>query len=141
MFRVAKIQLPLAKTVRQYLFEGYNDPLLDLLNKLNSSEFNIPFDKFGWFYDVNDGCLRSVDSVFMLFILQRNNSWSYDGKFDMYTGHDNLSKLGILTEWNDTNHTKYNYGACSMVNGTTGELWPPVNGTADLDLFATDLCR
>jgi scavenger receptor class B, member 1 len=74
-------------------------------------------------------------------LLQRNNSWSYDGKFDMYTGHDNLGKLGILTEWNDRTHTKYNYGACSMVNGTTGELWPPVNGTEDLDLFATDLCR
>jgi len=54
MFRASKTQLPLAKTVRQYLFEGYKDPLLDLLNLLNSSDFNIPFDKFGWFYDVND---------------------------------------------------------------------------------------
>jgi len=59
----------------------------------------------------------------------------------MYTGNDKLTKLGILTAWNDRNPSKYNYGNCAMVNGTSGELWPPLNGTDDIELFATDLCR
>jgi len=53
MFKVAKVKLPLAKTVREYLFEGYKDPLLDLINTINNTEFKIPFDKFGWFYNVS----------------------------------------------------------------------------------------
>lgn len=52
MFRAAKIQLPVTKTVRELLFDGYDDPLLDLLNLIKNSTFNIPFDKFGWFYAV-----------------------------------------------------------------------------------------
>lgn len=53
MFEAAKVKLPLAKTVKEYLFDGYKDPLLDLINLINSTEFKIPFDKFGWFYAVS----------------------------------------------------------------------------------------
>jgi hypothetical protein len=59
----------------------------------------------------------------------------------MYSGKDSIKQLGILSGWNGNKTTKYNYGECSMVNGTTGELWPPLNGTDDIELFATDLCR
>ncbi|CAB3366312.1 Hypothetical predicted protein [Cloeon dipterum] len=119
---VAKTERSISKTVNQFLFEGYNDTLLDLVNSIHNPEFNIPFDKFGWFYN-------------------RNNSWQYDGKFDMYTGKDKLTKLGVLTEWNDSNRTEDNFGECAMVNGTTGEVWPPLSNTDDVDLFVTDLCR
>ncbi|XP_059474632.1 protein croquemort-like [Neocloeon triangulifer] len=122
VMRVAKTKREITKRVGEFLFEGYNDTLLNLVNDIHNPAFNIPFDKFGWFY-------------------ARNNSWKYDGKFDMYTGKDDIFKVGVLTEWNDSNMTTDNFGTCAMVNGTTGELWPPIRDTDDKDLFTTDLCR
>lgn len=40
--------------VREYLFDGYDDPLLDLILKLNITVIKIPFKKFGWFVDVSN---------------------------------------------------------------------------------------
>lgn len=40
------------KTVGQLLYEGYEDDLLNLTATLNVSDFQVPFDKFGWFYPV-----------------------------------------------------------------------------------------
>lgn len=40
-------------TVNELLFEGYDDKLLQLAKKLNITSFQIPFDKFGWFYGVS----------------------------------------------------------------------------------------
>jgi scavenger receptor class B, member 1 len=37
------------KTVRELLFDGYQDPILDLVKALNATDFPaIPFDNFGW---------------------------------------------------------------------------------------------
>jgi hypothetical protein len=43
------------KKAREFLFEGYNDPLLDLAAHLppGITPVAIPFDKFGWFYTVS----------------------------------------------------------------------------------------
>lgn len=40
-------------TVKELLFEGYEDKLLVLAKELNISRLNIPFDRFGWFYGVS----------------------------------------------------------------------------------------
>ncbi len=42
------------KSVREFLFDGYGDPLLDLAKLIPTSivPVSIPFDKFGWFYTV-----------------------------------------------------------------------------------------
>jgi hypothetical protein len=40
------------KTVGQLMFEGYEDELLNITARLNISDFQVPFDKFGWFYPV-----------------------------------------------------------------------------------------
>lgn len=66
--------------------------------------FQPPFDKFGWFVD-------------------RNDSYTYDGNFTMFTGSTDISKLGILEMWNDKNVTNLYRGLCDRVKGTTGELW------------------
>lgn len=43
----------ITRNVSQLLFDGYDDELLTMLNKLNTTgAINIPFDKFGWFYMV-----------------------------------------------------------------------------------------
>lgn len=42
--------LTMTKTVRELLFDGYDDRLLAMAKKFNISI--IPFTKFGWFYQV-----------------------------------------------------------------------------------------
>ena len=59
---------------------GYDDPLLSLGTQLPEGMFP-PFDKFAWFY-------------------QRNNSDYYDGVFSVFTGGDNIIKLGEMDMWN-----------------------------------------
>jgi scavenger receptor class B, member 1 len=83
-----------------------------------------PFDKFGWFVD-------------------RNDSYTYDGNFTMFTGETDINKLGVLELWNDKNKTHLYRGACDNVLGTSGELWPPIpeNTKPPLTVFATDVCR
>lgn len=46
--------ISVTKTAGELLFDGYEDPLLDLANSLPQIETNAPkVDKFGWFYKVN----------------------------------------------------------------------------------------
>lgn len=55
-------QLIITKSVNELLFEGYEDTMLKIAQKINFTE--IPFTKFAWFYGVN----------FMLILLkQRHN--------------------------------------------------------------------
>lgn len=39
--------------------------------------------------------------------MQRNNSDSYDGVFNIFTGADHISKMGEMDLWNYTSQTKY----------------------------------
>lgn len=43
-------KLTVSKPVKELLFEGYQDRLLDIAARLNISGFTM--DKFGWFYKV-----------------------------------------------------------------------------------------
>lgn len=118
------MRVTITKTVRELLFDGYNDTLLTWVKKFPLPGVKVPpFNKFGWFVD-------------------RNLSSTYDGTFEMYAGRTDTSKLGSLTKWNHVNHTQYYNGPCSDVNGTSGELWPSnMNATGDITLFVSDLCR
>nr|CAH7713169.1 unnamed protein product [Callosobruchus chinensis] len=116
-----KVKLAITKKVREYLFEGYDDPLLDLVHKLNITGMNVPYTKFGWFVD-------------------RNNSLEYDGIFNMYNGANDIEALGRLHTWNYQTDVPYWPDSCGNVNGTTGELWYPPLGSETVKLFATDLC-
>lgn len=51
--REKREKLVITKSVRELLFDGYKDPLIDLIRKMNNTGFQIPFDKFGWFYAVS----------------------------------------------------------------------------------------
>lgn len=111
------------KPVRSLLFDGLDDPLLDLLKTLNQSSVQVPFDKFGWFVD-------------------RNLSDTYDGTFTMKTGADSLENTGMLTLWNGKSNTGLYRGKCGEVRGTSGELWPVThNLKTNVTIFAPDVCR
>lgn len=106
------------KTVGDLIFVGVDDPVLKALDKFH---VKLPFKKFGWFYS-------------------RNNSATYDGVFTMNTGKKDMNLLGKLSLWNgNANTTAYN-GTCGHVNGTTGELWPPVINREHIEIFASDIC-
>lgn len=114
-----------ARTVNELLFEGYDDALLKVIRANNDPNYpKIPFDRMGWFYS-------------------RNNSETYDGKFRMFTGVDEITKVGILQRWNGKNTTNLYRDNCSDIRGTSGELWPPIqnNEKPNLSIFAPDICR
>lgn len=115
--------LTVTKTVGELLFDGYNDPILRTLKTLNLPQFKVPFSKFGWF-------------------VERNNTPTFDGRFEIRTGQDDIKTVGLMTQWNYSNKTKFYRDGCSQVNGTSGELWPvDMDPTADITLFISDLCH
>jgi scavenger receptor class B, member 1 len=61
----------------------------------------------------------------------------------MFTGENNISKLGVIQLWNNKSKTEMFRDDCDDVKGTTGELWPPIpeGEKPSLTLFATDFCR
>lgn len=112
------------KTVREFLFEGYSDPLLNLASILPAgvTPVQIPFDKFGWFYS-------------------RNGSATYDGVFNMFTGVSDIHKFGEIGQWNYANPTKYYQSPCGIINGSAGEFFPPYQNKDNISLFVSDVCR
>ncbi|GAB1863256.1 Scavenger receptor class B member 1 [Camponotus japonicus] len=110
------------KTVDELLFTGYSDSLLTM-GKMMVNDPEIPiFDRFGWFYT-------------------RNGSIMFDGHFNMETGEDDISQLGILRKWNYKDTTKFHKSPCNLVEGSAGEFWPPGRTKDDIILFSSDLCR
>uniref|UniRef100_A0A0A1WWF6 Protein croquemort n=1 Tax=Zeugodacus cucurbitae TaxID=28588 RepID=A0A0A1WWF6_ZEUCU len=116
-------ELYTTKTVREWIFEGYKDKLIDFLNLFNTTKINIPYTRFGWLVD-------------------RNGSAEYDGLFTIHTGVEDMADLGRLTHWNKKNETGFYEAPCGTVNGTTGDLFPPhLSSEQEITIFATDACR
>ena len=113
-------KLVITKTASEWLFDGFSDTLLSLLKKAN---FPVPYNKFAWFY-------------------ARNLSAPYDGIFKMNTGVDNIYKLGNIVEWDHMRKTNYFKGDCAIVNGTSGEIFPPMKDLQETaSIFVPDVCR
>ncbi|KAG8037465.1 hypothetical protein G9C98_005675 [Cotesia typhae] len=108
----------ITKTVRELLFDGYDDKLLELVNNVTK---DLPFSKFGWFYN-------------------RNNSETYDGTFNMLTGATGLWGTGILQEWNYSDKSKNFKKECGFINGSLGDAWPTVAENSSVNIFAPDVC-
>lgn len=137
-------QLIITKSVNELLFEGYEDTMLKIAQKINFTE--IPFTRFAWFYGVNFMLIllkqrhnwRSI--LIILSCSQRNGSASYDGTFNMLTGKSNLLDVGIVKEWNFNNRVSYYPGECGEIRGTNGDLWPPLPDNKTVSFFVPDIC-
>lgn len=107
------------RTVRELLFDGYEDRVLKLVSKY----VHVPFTRFGWFYG-------------------RNGSADWDGEFVIRTGVDSLERLGELTRYNGRPSTGMFPSPCGDVGGSTGELWAPPGPkpAPTVQLFASDAC-
>lgn len=116
--------LIVTKNVSQLLFEGYSDPVLNIMEILKNNSIKVPdiLDKFGWFY-------------------KRNMSETADGVFNMYTGVNDINKLGDAFAWNYRNTEPFYTGSCSEVKGSLGELWSPHSAQKEsINLYASDIC-
>lgn len=60
--RALGVEISVKKSVGQFLFDGYADPLLDLAKLIPSAivPVTIPFDKFGWFYTVSESAFSNL---------------------------------------------------------------------------------
>jgi len=121
-------EITLTKPVGEVLFEGYEDPLLNMTSLLSDVTDNLPlppgltdYDKMGWFY-------------------LRNMSDYYDGFFNMFSGHDTLDVLGDLDWWNKTQNPGFFTDQCGQIEGSAGELWPPNQSKTNITFYSTDLC-
>ena len=109
------------RSVRELVTVGYKDPLLTDTQWLPKSVVPVKMDKFGYFYP-------------------RNGTDWYDGVYNMFTGEDDVKKLGKVVRWNYTDHFAFS-GKCGKVRGYGDVLSPGQDGTTlDLNQEA-DLCR
>uniref|UniRef100_A0A1B0C4Z0 Uncharacterized protein n=1 Tax=Glossina palpalis gambiensis TaxID=67801 RepID=A0A1B0C4Z0_9MUSC len=109
----------ITKTADEWLFTGYVDPFLSLENLLSKFNKNvkIPYDR-------------------------RNNRATYDGHFNVFTGADDIRKMGEIHTWNYKKHSRIFEGECGQVTGSMGEFFPPILTPQDtLWLFVPNICR
>ncbi|KAJ0175857.1 hypothetical protein K1T71_009016 [Dendrolimus kikuchii] len=114
----------ITKTVRQLLFEGYEDPILDAAKSMPSSMTGgAPLvDRFGWFYN-------------------RNNT-DTDGYIEVTTGSAKGTIPGQIQRWNHEQRMSYYKGECAKIAGSAGEFLPRnLTEESTLRMFVPDLCR
>lgn len=58
----------------------------------------------------------------------------------MFTGADDIEKLGRIHAWNYNSSVSYYKGNCGKVEGTSGELWYPPRDDKFIKVFANDIC-
>ncbi|XP_068013538.1 scavenger receptor class B member 1 isoform X1 [Melanerpes formicivorus] len=107
------------RTVAEIMW-GYEDPLIDTLNMFVPGL--IPFEgKFGLFVEVNN---------------------SDSGLFTVNTGMKDISRVHIVDTWNGLKKVNYwQSEECNMINGTSGEMWPPFMSPTFLEFYSPDACR
>lgn len=116
-----KQKLHVVKTVREILFEGYTDPILTL-----GSMFNMDSSGFG-----------SVG-----FMVNKNASDFFSGKYTVHTGVDDISQLGKIKKHNDKTVFPHAQGECRKLKGSPGEFYPPGRDLKEIVyLFTPEMCR
>ena len=58
----------------------------------------------------------------------------------MYTGEDDISKMGKIHTWNYVNQTSFD-GECGAITGSAGGFYPPQTRGDKLQLFSHEACR
>merc|ERR1719336_2428438 len=122
MLRSLEAEIFVRKPVRELLFEGYEDKIMDIGSAFGQQD--VVLDRFGWFY-------------------KRNGTTWADGEIEMRTGEGGIDRLGEIVSWNNETRTEAYEGECGRVRGSAEGLFPP--GLADikdsLTFYSTDICR
>ncbi len=115
-------KLHVQKTAAQLMFDGYEDRMVQLVKKIFNAK-EIPFDKFGWFY-------------------MRNASGELTGDYNVHTGVDDISQLGVIKNWNFNSRTDFFPEKCGKLYGSMGEFYPShLTREQSISVFSADMCR
>ncbi|KAM6895747.1 platelet glycoprotein 4 [Xenentodon cancila] len=68
---------------------------------------------------------------------------TYDGYYNVFTGKDDISKVGIIDNWRgNKNLTFWNDPYCDMINGTDASSFAPfLDKKKPIYFFSPDICR
>ncbi|XP_043065297.1 LOW QUALITY PROTEIN: protein peste [Drosophila ficusphila] len=114
-------KVSVTKTAGEMLFTGYEHPLVNLGKVLTPQD--VPYDRIGFQY-------------------QRNGSTSFDGDINMFTGADDIAKMGQIYTWNNLTHSGAFEGTCGQVRGSMGEFFPPNLTPKDsVYMYMPKMCR
>ncbi|XP_030384862.1 protein peste [Scaptodrosophila lebanonensis] len=122
---VSEQRLTETKTAREWMFDGYDHPLVSTMVTVGKmfQVSLVPYDRVGFLYP-------------------RNGSADFEGYLNMYTGADDIRKMGQLYAWNNKTHTGAFDGECGNVYGSMGEFFPPNLTPKDhVSMFLPNLCR
>ena len=116
--KVLEKSIWVTRSIKEFLFEGYPDPLLTLSSIFSGGDK----ERVGFFYG-------------------RNGSHTNDGYFNMETGVPDISKIGLLRQWNFDNKTSSYDDGCNEVEGYVGNFFPPKMTKDPFYFFSGDVCR
>ncbi|EDW75853.1 uncharacterized protein Dwil_GK14976 [Drosophila willistoni] len=114
-------RISITTTAEEFLFKGFEHPFISIGNVLSPSM--VPFKRVGYQYP-------------------RNGSAEFDGDINMFTGADDIAKMGQIHTWNNMTHTGAFEGACGQVMGSMGEFFPPNLKPKDtVYMYMPKMCR
>lgn len=71
-----------------------------------------------------------------------NMSTSADGKINMFTGIDDIEKVGIVHSVNYTKKLNVFNKDCSLTNASVGDLWPEHTAVqTNMSIYIPSICR
>ncbi|XP_035232858.1 scavenger receptor class B member 1-like [Stegodyphus dumicola] len=109
------------KKIRELVYDGYNDIIIKIAPTIKP---DIPYKngRFAWLYGKN-----ATD----------------DGIFTVFTGAENASLTNFINTWNGQERLDFWKGdECNMMNGTSIETGPPIDGYQETyTFFQSIFCR
>ena len=119
MLATIEAKLFLNRTVGELLFDGYDDPILEIGASFDDEERTLPIDKFGWFYKVCKNISFTIHIFFTQPMMRRG------------TGPAGLTALsgctrarGTWTDWATSSHGTAGTGPTPTLGPAAPSLAP-----------------
>uniref|UniRef100_T1IPI6 Scavenger receptor class B member 1 n=1 Tax=Strigamia maritima TaxID=126957 RepID=T1IPI6_STRMM len=121
VFTVTHESLVINATIRQLIWDGWDDPILKTLHQILPNA-KYPYTRFAYFY---------------------NRNGSHEGQMTVNTGKDDYHKYNLIDTWNGKRVLSNWAGSeCNKIRGSPGDLYPPErNKKEPLTYFLPDFCR
>lgn len=111
--------LHVTKTVRELLYEGYDDEMVSMSRFFTDAKF---------------------DRVGLLF--HKNGTKYMRDNFEVFTGVDDINKFGLISRFNNATEFPFYEGECKKLKGSTNEFFPPTQSLVEpIHIFAPEMCR
>lgn len=115
-----KEEIHVTKSVGELLFDGYDDDMMKLATIFSNET---PFDRVG-------------------LMVKRNGTELLSGRYNVYTGVDDIFKLGSIARFNDLEEFPFYEDECKKLKGSSGEFFrPEPSPLQPIYLFTPEMCR